>query len=237
VIDVTPPPPGHVTEQETAGRSALVIGATGLIGGHCVDLLLADTGYSRVRVLVRRPFPRSHERLEAHVLDLDRMEDHPDLFRVDHVFCALGTTIRKAGSRAAFNRVDVEYPTTAAQLAAQAGARGFVVVSAVGADPEFCVVYNCSKGEMERGVRAAALPVWIVRPALLLGEREESRPAERVAQRVLAPFSPLLVGPLRRLRPVHGRIVARAMLRVAGMGGAGGVVESEDIPRVAGDGG
>jgi uncharacterized protein YbjT (DUF2867 family) len=225
-----------VTEQAEVGRSALVIGATGLIGRHCVDLLLADPGYSRVCVLVRRPLPRSHQRLEAHVLDLDRMEDHPDLFGVDHVFCALGTTIRKAGSRAAFNRVDVEYPTTAARLAAKAGARGFVVVSAVGADPESRVAYNRSKGEMERGVRAAALPVWILRPALLLGEREENRPAERVAQRVLAPFSPLLLGPLRRLRPVHGRTVARAMLRVAGLGGAGGVVESEEIPRIAGEG-
>jgi uncharacterized protein YbjT (DUF2867 family) len=225
-----------VTEHGEGGRSALVLGATGLIGGHCVDLLLADPGSSRARVLVRRPFPRSHERLEAHVLDLDRMEDHPELFRVDHVFCALGTTIRKAGSRAAFNRVDVEYPITAARLAAEAGARGFVVVSAVGADPESRVAYNRSKGEMERGVRAAALPVWILRPSLLLGEREENRPAESIAQRVLAPLSPLLIGPLRRYGPVHGRTVARAMLRVAGLGGAGGVVESEEIPKVAGAG-
>jgi uncharacterized protein YbjT (DUF2867 family) len=220
------------------GRSALVLGATGLVGRHCLELLLAAPGYSAVHVLTRRSFDGAPPGVVQHLVDFERLADHADLFRVDDVFCCLGTTIRKAGSPAAFRRVDVDYPATAAQLAADADAEQFLVVSAVGSDPGSRIFYNRAKGDMEARVRRAALrAVWILRPALLLGSRDEIRPGERLAEVLLAPLSPLMLGPLRRYRPVHARDVAAAMLALATSDGTGGTVESEEIPALARDAG
>jgi len=216
-----------------SGRSALVLGATGLVGGHCVDLLLRDPDYTTVHVIVRRPTGRASAGLEEHVLDYDLLSAHPDLFRVDSVLCCLGTTIRKAGSRQAFRRIDLEYPAEAARLAARAGAKNFVIVTSLGADPRSRIFYNRAKGEVEEAVRRAGLPVWALRPSLLLGERREVRPAERLAQVLLRPIIPVMVGPLRRLRPVDAATVAQAMVNLARREGPGGVVESERIPVVA----
>lgn len=212
------------------GRSALVLGATGLVGSHLVDLLHAHPAYRAVTALVRRPLDRDEPGLNFHVVDYDALEMETDRFQVDDVFCALGTTIRKAGSNEAFRRVDIEYPATSARLAAEGGAEQFLVVSALGADPDSLIFYNRAKGEMEREVRAAPLrAVWIFRPALLLGDRAEVRIGERVAEAVLRPIAPLMLGPLRRYRPVQAADVARAMIRCALADGTGGVVESDQI--------
>lgn len=212
------------------GRSALVMGATGLIGRHCVDLLLDSAEYSLVRVLGRRPFGRTHPKLDDRVIDYDRLEESPELFAVHDIFCCLGTTISKAGSQEAFWKVDVEYPATAARAGAEAGAEQFLVVSAFGADSDSKVFYNRAKGRMEAEVRLSPLrAIWIFRPSLLLGEREELRIAERVAEVVLWPITPLLVGRLRRLRPIQARAVASSMVKVALSGGTGGTLESEEI--------
>src|SRR3954468_1816810 len=120
-------------EGET-GRSALVLGATGLIGGLCLDLLLADGAWSRVTAVVRRPTGRSHPRLAEAVVDFDRLEGRADAFAADDVFCCLGSTIRKAGSREAFYRIDHDYPVAAARLASARGARRFLLVSSLGGD-------------------------------------------------------------------------------------------------------
>lgn len=212
-------------------RSALVLGATGLVGGHCLDLLLADGAWTRVAALGRRPAPREHPKLEQRTADFDRLEEHADAFAADDVFCCLGTTIRAAGSREAFRRVDHDYPLAAARLASARGARHFLLITALGADPASRVFYNRVKGEVERDV--AALPfagVALVRPSLLLGGRAERRPGEALAQKVAPVLNPLLVGPLRRYRAIPVRTVARAMVRLA-MEGIEGVrvVESDEL--------
>jgi uncharacterized protein YbjT (DUF2867 family) len=223
-----------VSDAPAGGRSALVLGATGLVGSACVDALLADAGYERVRVLTRRPYPRSHPKLEAHVVDFDRLGESPELFRARDVYCCLGTTIRAAGSQEAFRRVDLDYVVTAARTAAEAGAEQLLVVSALGADPGSRIFYNRVKGEMERAVRALPFrAVWVLRPSLLLGERAEPRRGERIAEAISRPLRPLMLGPLRRWRPIDARSVALAMLRLAGSAGAGGVVESEEIEALA----
>ncbi|MEX2583351.1 MAG: NAD-dependent epimerase/dehydratase family protein [Gemmatimonadota bacterium] len=215
------------------GRVALLLGATGLVGSHCLDLLLAEPSYSTVRLLGRRAIARDHSKLEQHVLDFDRFDEHPELFDVDEVFCCLGTTIRKAGSQEAFHRVDVEYPVAAARLAAEAGADQFLVVSALGADPDSRVFYNRSKGEMESLVRRMPLQaVWVLRPALLLGEREEVRLGEQVAELLMRPLTRLMRGRFRRYRPIEASTVAAAMVRVALDVGTGGILESEEIAAI-----
>ncbi|MEX2570780.1 MAG: oxidoreductase [Gemmatimonadota bacterium] len=213
-----------------AGRSALLLGGTGLVGGFCLDLLLAEDSYAAVRLLTRRRLDRSHPKLVQHVVDFDRLAENAELFQVNDVFCCLGSTIRKAGSQEAFRRVDVDYPASAAALAADAGADQFLVISALGADADSRIFYNRMKGEMEARVRRLPFQaVWVLRPALLLGEREERRLGERVAELLLRPFGRLMIGPLQRYRPVEAGLVAAAMVHLAREDGTGGIVESDEI--------
>lgn len=224
-------------ERSAGPATALLLGATGLVGGHVLDLLLDDPAYGRVVVFGRRAVERRHAKLEQHVGDLERLEEHAGLFAVDDVFCCLGTTLRAAGSRGAFRRVDHDYVAAAARAAAAAGARRFLVVSAGAASPGSRIFYNRVKGEAEAAVLAQPIGgVVILRPSLLLGERAQRRPAEALAQRVLPALRWMLIGPLRRYRAVHARTVARAMVRLAREGPKGvRVVESDEIQRIGGE--
>ncbi len=212
-------------------RSALLLGATGLVGGHVLDLLLDDPAYGSVLVLGRRAAPREHPKLRQEVVDFDRLRDFSGTVRAQDVFCCLGTTIRAAGSREAFRRVDLDYPRAVAEAAARNGSERFLLVTAMGADANSSVFYNRVKGEVEDAVRTLPFQeVAILRPSLILGERAERRPAEALAQRLAPRLDPLLRGPLRRYRAVQAETVARAMLRLAKSGGRGvRIVESDGI--------
>jgi uncharacterized protein YbjT (DUF2867 family) len=212
--------------------TAMVAGATGLIGARLVSLLLESGDYDRVHALVRRPAGVTHERLVEHMVDFNKLSSAGgDVGPVDHAFCALGTTIRRAGSKEAFRRVDHDYVVAFAQLAKALGAQQLVVVSSLGADPGTRNFYLRVKGQTERDLQSLGLPRLVVlRPSLLTGDRTEFRPAERISQLLLGLTSPLLVGKLGRIRPVSDQQVAAAMLRsVKEDGPATQVIESEDI--------
>ena len=215
-------------------RSAVLLGATGLVGGHCLELLLKDAAYGRVTTLGRRASGRTHPRLDEQVGDVDRLIDELGSFKGVDVFCCLGTTIRAAGSQEAFRRVDHDLPVHAAKVASAQGARHFLLVSAAGADSSSRVFYNRVKGETEAEV--AALPfagVALLRPSLLMGARQERRPAEAAAQKVAPLLAPLLVGPLRKYRAIHASTVAAAMVKLAKEGVRGTrVLESDQIERL-----
>ena len=197
-------------------RSALLIGATGLVGGHCLDLLLEDATYQKVVALGRRMLPVEHRKLEQHIIDFDRLADYAHLIRAQDVFCCLGTTIKKAGSREAFRRVDFTYPHEVARIAAKNRAEQMLLVSALGADAKSRVFYNRVKGETEDAVgRLPFRGVQIFRPSLLLGERQEIRRGEQIAERVMKLFSFAFVGSLKKYLPVDARKVASAMIQVA----------------------
>jgi uncharacterized protein YbjT (DUF2867 family) len=217
-------------------RRALVLGGTGLVGGALLGRLLADPEWTQVATLGRRPTGRAHPRLAEHTAPLEEMDQHAAAFAVDAVFCALGTTRRKAGSQGAFRAIDLEGVASAARLAAAAGARRFLLVSAAGASPRSRVFYSRVKGEAEEAARAAGVPgVVIVRPSLILGARGERRPAEHAAQVVGGFVAPLLRGPLARVRPVGAATIAAAMIRLAGEEAAGvRVVENEEILALGG---
>jgi len=197
-------------------RSALVLGATGLIGGCLTAQLLDHPAYERVVTLGRRPTGLNHPKLEERVADLGQMADHREAFAVDDLYCCLGTTIKKAGSQAAFRRVDYEYPLAAAQLSKESGVQRCLLVSAMGADAHSPIFYNQVKGEVEEAVAAVGLPTCLIfRPSLLLGERQEVRLGEAVAGAVGRLVGPLMVGAAARYRPVRGETVARAMVNAA----------------------
>ena len=210
--------------------TALLAGASGLVGGHCLRLLLASTRYERVIAVVRSRLPAefNHPRLTELVVDFSRLGDVRKRLVADDVFCALGTTIRQAGSQRRFREVDFEYPLKLAQLLRTAGARHFSIVSAKGASPRSPFFYSRVKGEVEAGLVSMGWPsLAIVRPSLIGGSRNPPRPFERLADRVLR-FAP------RSLRTVPAEQIARAMLGCAIEDRPGTrIVESADIPTLA----
>jgi len=197
-------------------RIALVAGATGLIGGHVLQRLLADSAWTRVIAVGRRPVSQRHDKLEQRTVDFGALASLSDLPHIDDVFCCLGTTIKQAGSQTAFRRVDHDYVVALAQAGLPIGATQFLLVSAIGADPGSRVFHSRVKGETEADIRK--LPyraMQIFRPSLLLGERAEFRLGERFAMMAAPLLSWLLLGRLRRYRPIHAAVVARAMTRIA----------------------
>ena len=206
--------------------SVVLLGATGLVGSHVLDLLSRDPEFTRVSVIVRRRFAEAMApRVEAHLVDFERLAEHPDLFAADQVICALGTTIKAVGgSRERFRDVDYGIPLTAARLARAQGARHFLLVSAIGADARSRIFYNRVKGELEDALRTMGFrSVTIVRPSLLLGERQEFRLGEEIAKR----FGWIVPG---RWRPVHARDVAAALVRAAREDVPGlHIVESDEL--------
>lgn len=199
------------------GMTALVAGATGLVGSELVQMLLAAPEYDRVIVWGRRQLGITHEKLQEEIIHFEQLGRYAIPPAVDTVFCCLGTTIKKAKTREAFWRVDVEYPLILAQQAQAAGIQQLVVISAMGANAQSRIFYNRAKGEMERAICEVGLPgLHIVRPSLLLGARQEFRLGERVAA-LLLPHLPF--GWSRRwqaYQPIAAQTVARAMLRIAG---------------------
>ena len=204
---------------QQSGLSATVVGATGLVGKALTQQLLAHPDYSEVTILVRRELTRGEFvdpllKLRVIVLNFDDFQDYQGYFNVAHVFCCLGTTIKKAGSRKAFRYVDFQLVHVAAQLARAQRARGFVWVSSVGANAKSQNFYLKVKGELDNAIltmpqlqQAAA-----VRPSLLLGPREELRRKEQFGIWLSRWLSWCFVGKLARYKPVHANQVARQMI-------------------------
>lgn len=195
--------------------SVALLGATGLVGRHCLELLADDREFERIVVVTRRRFGEATApRVEGHLIDFDQLEAHADIFAADQVICALGTTIKVAGSKERFRAVDHDIPLTAASMAARKGARHFLLVSSIGADASSRFFYLRVKGELEDALRTLGFrSVTIVRPSILLGDRPEARFGEEVAKR----FGQFFPG---KWRPVDARDVAKALVRSA----------KEDVP-------
>jgi uncharacterized protein YbjT (DUF2867 family) len=212
-------------------KTALLAGATGLIGSQLLPLLLASERYAKVIVVGRRKLPMLHPKLVQVTTELDQMEEVRLKLITDDVFCCLGTTMRQAGSKEAFFKVDFLYVVKLAALSAANFASQFMVVSSMGAAADSRVYYSRVKGEMEEAVRQAPFrAIHIFRPSLLLGERAQPRVGERFGAILLRALRPLLRGPLLKYRPVTGAAVAAAMLRAAEDDGGGiRVHESDEI--------
>jgi uncharacterized protein YbjT (DUF2867 family) len=186
---------------------ALLAGATGLVGRELLRLLSAAPEVSEVRALVRRPLiTRRDSKVRECRVDFERLDARHEWFRADAAFCALGTTIRQAGSQDAFRKVDFDYPLAVARAAKEGGARHFLLVSALGASARSGVFYSRVKGELEDAIIALGFTsVTIARPSMLAGDREEKRPLEELAKKIgwLVPA---------RWRPVEAASVAAALV-------------------------
>ena len=193
-------------------RKVLLAGASGLVGGHILQALLSDPTVSEVHALSRRALPLSHEKLQVHVVDFNKL---PRLPQADEAFLALGTTIKVAGSQAAFRAVDLEANLLVAKAASASGVRRIGLVSAVGANAKSSVFYNRVKGELEDALSVMSLTALVIaQPSLLLDYRDGLQQPPRLGERIAIPFAkalaPLIPGPYR---PVHARAVAQSLNR------------------------
>lgn len=202
------------------GKTVLLAGATGLVGRELLAALLADPAVAAVHALGRRAPGVQHAKLTSHVVDFAAL---PSLPRIDEAYVALGTTIKVAGSQAAFRAVDLDAVTAVARAAQRAGATKLGIVSAMGADPSSRVFYNRVKGDMEQAVRALGIDTTVfARPSLLEGDRaslqQPPRPAERwlqAAMRALRPVTPA------NLRAIAARDVAVSLIEALRTRGPG----------------
>lgn len=223
----------RATGAAAATRTAVVVGASGLVGGAILDVLLADEAVTAVHAPGRRPLARRHARLTSSVIDLLAPGPLP---HADEAYIALGTTIAVAGSQAAFRAVDHDAVLTMARAARSAGITRLGVVSALGADPASRVFYNRVKGEMERDVAALGLAVTVfARPSLLDGDRgalaQPARPGERWSLALLRPFGGLVPA---AVRPIAAADVARGLIRAVRQRPAGvHIVPSAELRRLA----
>ena len=191
-------------------KTALLAGATGLIGSQLLELLLKDNRYKKVIAMSRRPLNSNHPKLENVVIDFDSLAEQSDALRADDVFCCLGTTMKQAGSQKAFYKVDFEYPLQIAKIAQALGARQYFLVTALGANRKSSIYYNRVKGEIEEAVGNQDFESYhIFRPSFLQGPRIESRPAEQATNTFFKMFGFLVP---RKFKAIDSVKVARAML-------------------------
>lgn len=209
-------------------KTALVTGATGLVGKNLVMELIANDNYSKIIVIARRELQLAHPKIEMIITDFSRLNEITLPDNIDVCFCALGTTQKKSG-REGILKVDYEYVVTLANICNQAGIKKFLVVSSQGANYNSSFFYLRTKGQMEEAVKKAGVEtVYIIRPSLITGEREEFRFAEEMGYYASKVISPLMVGKLKRIRPVSAQQIARCLIDLAGKDDKGNfTVESE----------
>jgi uncharacterized protein YbjT (DUF2867 family) len=191
--------------------TAIVLGATGLVGRALVGQLIADKRFDRVVLLVRRKVKYDDPKVTSHVIDFDKPDTWRGLVKGDVLFSTLGTTLKQAGSKEAQYKVDFDYQYNAAKVAAENGVGSYVLVSSASASPKSVFFYSRMKGELEEAVRKLPFKrIAILRPGVLSGNRTESRPAEKLAIAVLNVLHHL--PGLGAQKPYDVKLVARAMI-------------------------
>ncbi len=197
-------------------RNALIAGATGLVGSSLLHQLLADDQYEKVVIVTRKPIELKHVKLIQKPIDFDSLESLKLDLKVEDVFCALGTTIKTAGSQDAFYKVDYSYVVNLGKWCDSNDVKRFLIVSAMGANSKSGIFYNRVKGEMEAAVSQLNIPQkQVFRPSLLMGNRTEKRGGEKIAQGIMGSLGFLFVGPLLKYKGIHADVVADAMIKAA----------------------
>jgi len=211
-------------------KTAILLGATGLTGRKLLKRLLDDERFQKVIVLTRRSTDIVNDKLEEHIIDLLALENHPDLFHADVVFCCIGTTKAKTPDKILYRRIDHGIPVTAARLAKENNIPGFMVISSLGADPKSRFFYNRTKGEMERDILKQGIKnTFILRPSLISGDRGEKRTGENFAEKVMR-ISDFLIP--SKYKIITADTIANAMVHIALSGHDSVIIPSEEIQEI-----
>jgi uncharacterized protein YbjT (DUF2867 family) len=213
-------------------RNALIAGATGLTGGELIRILIRSDYYNSIHLIGRRAFELEHPKVKSHIVDFAELKDFDPGSMIHDVYICLGTTMKKAGSKENFQKVDLHYVLETARWAKAEGVEKLAVISSIGTNPKTSNFYLKTKAEMEDALTQLQLPrLVIMRPSLLLGKREEFRFAEKLGAASAKAFSFLMFGSLRKYKAVQAEVVARAMFKSL-INAEDGVtiVENEAIP-------
>lgn len=217
-------------------KSALIIGSTGLIGSELVNLLLDSNDYLKVITFVKRDSGIKHPKLTQYVIDFDKPETYKDLVVGDDFFCTIGTTIKKAGSQDAFRKVDFEYPKQFAAFALDNKVKQFLIISSLNADAMSGNFYLKTKGEIQDFLKNCAFEsVAVLQPSLLLGNRTEFRLGEKVGAFFMKAFSFVFQGNLKKYKPIEGKTVAKALLKIAQKNVKGFKIYESDVVQEIGN--
>ena len=215
-------------------KTALIIGSTGLIGSQLLEILLENTNYDKVIAFVKRDTGKTHSKLTQHIIDFDKPETYKELVVGDDIFCTIGTTIKKAGSKEAFRKVDFGYPKQFANLALRNGVKQFLIISSLGANKDSSNFYLKTKGEIEDFLKQSKFEsVSIVQPSLLLGDRKEFRLGEKIGAFFMQTFSFVFIGNLKKYKPIKSETVAKALFRIAQKDKKGfSIYESDEVQQI-----
>lgn len=215
-------------------KTALIIGSTGLIGSELLNLLLESSHYAKIITFVKRDTGIKHPKLTQHIIDFDKPETYKELVVGDDFFCTIGTTIKKAGSKKDFRKVDFEYPRQFAAFALQNKVQKYLIISSLSADANSGNFYLKTKGEIQDFLNDCNFEsVAVLQPSLLLGDRTEFRLGEKVGAFFMKTLSFLFLGNLKKYKPIEGKTVAKALLKIAQKNDTGfKIYESDAIQKI-----
>jgi len=195
-------------------KTAIIIGATGLVGKQLLRLLLVDREYQKIKVFTRRTVEIENEKLQEFIVDFDDFKSWKKDIKGDVLFSCLGTTIKKAGSKENQYKVDYTYQFTVAEAAAEYGAKQLVLISSLGANPKSSIFYSRIKGELDEAVKKLRFKrVSVFRPSALVGNRQEERAGEKVMIKITGFFTKIFPF-LKKYKPIDATIVAKAMVNI-----------------------
>lgn len=211
-------------------KTAIIIGATGLTGSIVLEKLLANEAYAKVKLFSRSTCGIKHPKIEEHLVDLLKLEEHKADFIADEVYCCIGTTKKKTPDQEKYRAIDYGIPAAAAQLCKENGIEVMAVVSAIGANPKSSIFYNRTKGEMEEAVLAAGISrTYILRPSFIGGNRQEKRAGERIGLAIFNFLKPLFIGKLKKYAVIDASSIADRMIQLANSNEPTRVLESNEI--------
>ena len=197
-------------------KIALLFGASGLVGSHLLNQLISNNNYSKIKLFVRSTIDLNDPKIEIIQTDFNNLENHREDIKGDDCFFCIGTTKKNSPDKDEYKRVELEVPKQIAQIAKSNFVNSFVFVSSGYADPKSSGDYLKFKGEVEEELKKLNFPkLGVMRPSFLLGDRKEKRVGEKIGIFIFKLISPLLLGPLKKMKPIHSEIVARSMIKVA----------------------
>ena len=214
-------------------KTALLFGATGLIGSHLLNLLISNNNYSKIKVFVRSSIELNHQKIEIIQTDFNNLKNHKEEIKGDDCFFCIGTTKKNSPDKNEYKRVELEIPKQVAQIAKSNLVNSFVFVSSGYADSKSSGDYLKFKGLVEEELKRLNFSkLGIMRPSFLLGNRQEKRVGEKIGIFVFKLLSPLFLGPLKKMKPIHSATVAKAMVKIANENLGKIIFESDEIVEI-----
>ena len=211
-------------------RTALIFGSSGLVGGHLLNQLIKDNNYSKIKLFVRSISEITDSKVEIIKTDFNNLENHKEDIKGDDCFFCIGTTKKNSTDKEEYRRVELDIPKEIAQIAKSNLVNSFIFVSALYANPKSSGNYVRFKGLVEEELKRLNFPkLGIMRPSFLMGNRKEKRVGEKIGIFVFKLLSPLLLGPLKKMKPIHSETVAKAMIRAANENLEKNIFESNEI--------